>query len=127
MKSPGKCNGPDRCRNTSQGLGDYLQEQVIPVNNSIARTTDTLTDWLESEAWDTDTDGSRYRFTYGPGSRFEDGCYTIDVLMKRYELVDPDGRKVDERSVLIGEVSFSAGQARELANLLLQLAEAVER
>jgi hypothetical protein len=97
------------------------------MDDSIARTTDTPTVWLEPEAWDTDTDGSRYRFTYGPERTFEDGCYTTSVLLKRYEVVDADGNRIDERSVLVGEVSFSADQARELAGLLTQLAEVIER
>jgi hypothetical protein len=89
----------------------------------------TGVDWREPEGWSQDGAGGRFRFTYGTESRsFDDGCYTFEVRMQRYEYVNPDGTpEIDGRSVYVAEAEISPSEARELAALLLRLAEGVER
>lgn len=85
--------------------------------------------WREPENWTDCAAGDRFRFTYGTESRtFDDGCHNLEVRMQRYEYVSEDGTEtIDSRSVCIAEAQFSPGEARELAALLVRLAEAVER
>jgi len=103
--------------------------------DSIARTTGKPVAWQEPEAWTTGPAGDRFRFTYGTETRaFDDGCYNFEVRMQRYEYVggvDPDALStvevIDTRSIYVAEAQISADEARELAALLIRLAEAVER
>jgi hypothetical protein len=85
--------------------------------------------WREPTAWTTGPAGDRFRFTYGTDSRtFDDGCYNFEVRMQRYEYVSEDGTEsIDGKSISVAEAEITAGEARELAALLVRLAEAVER
>ena len=99
------------------------------MNDSIARTTDKPAAWQDAQDWTDFSEHEQFRFTYGTESRtFDDGCYQFEVRMQRYESVRKDGtEQIDSRSVCVAEAQLSPDEARELAALLVRLAEAVER
>ncbi len=99
------------------------------MSDSIARPTDSPAAWQDPQDWTDFSEHEQFRFTYGTESRtFDDGCYRFEVRMQRYESVNKDGSEaIDTRNVCVAEAQLSPDEARELAALLVRLAEAVER
>lgn len=86
-------------------------------------------DWQEPQQWTEDGAHGRFRFTYGTESRtFDDGCYNFEVRMQRYEYINPDGwLEIEGETICVAEAELSPTQAREVAALLVRMAERIEQ
>lgn len=134
LRTPYEQNGPDRRWRVDQGLGDNLLGQVITMDHSISRTTDTTPTtprWsVTTDRWEPDADGQDW-FFYGGGHTTEAADNSGSVLIEAQRNIrrENDGSEVHTDTVALlttGEPYLSVTEARGVAHELVTASRTLE-